>query len=48
MKSMKGVASSTLRSHVDEFVYRHRNGGQGERIFDAMIRHIAAYYPVNN
>ena len=48
MKNMQGMASTTLRSHMAEFMYRHRNGGEGTEIFDSIIRHIAEYFPVNN
>ena len=47
LKSMAGVQNSTLRSHLSEFMYRHRNGGAGTQIFDALIRDIAARYPVH-
>ena len=47
LKTMQGVANTQLVSHLDEFLWRHRNGGDGEPAFNQMIRHIAARYPVD-
>ena len=47
LKTMQGVANTQLTSHLDEFLWRHRNGGDGEPAFNQMIRHIAAQYPVD-
>ena len=44
---MQGCAPSTLESHLAEFSWRHRNGGDGTPAFDALIRHIAEQFPVN-
>ena len=46
LKTMAGVQDTTLKSHLSEFMYRHRNGQDGTPIFNALIRDIVARYPV--
>ena len=46
LKTMQGVQNSQLKSHLNEFVWRHRNGGDGANAFNQITRHIAACYPV--
>ena len=47
LKAMQGVQSSQLKSHLWEFLWRHRNGGDGTAAFNALIRQISERYDVN-
>lgn len=46
LKSMQGVANSTLKGHLHEFIWRHRNHQDGHLAFNAFIRHISERYPL--
>ena len=41
------MSETTLRSHINEFCWRHRNGRDGPEVFANIIRDIAARYRVN-
>ena len=47
LKAMVGVSETTLRSHINEFCWRHRNGRDGREVFTNIIRDIRARYNVN-
>ena len=46
-QAMQGVQSSQLKSHLSEFLWRHRVGGDGGAAFNAIIQQIAERYDVN-
>ena len=43
---MKGVSSTQLASHLDEFMWRERWGKTKEEAFTNIMRDIATQYPV--
>ncbi len=44
-KAMNGTNRDMLPLHVDEFMYRHNNKGNGN-LYDIFVQDIARYYPV--
>ena len=48
LKNMSGVANTTVESHLDEYLWRQRNGqNNGQIVFQNLVQQIAERFPVN-